>query len=213
MALLTETFGLFVNDTLTNSFSGEYTLIHNTDESDNPNDRLLYLGSLGSGGADTEDRKIQALSDPGVDDIQCSIVYILPEWEATTSYSVGDCVEPVTPDGFRYRCTTAGTSDTTEPVWSGMGGIGSTIVDGTVVWTKVSAIHPTSEIILALSQGDLDTNTPGVPLVLNNTIISGTANAIPIYIRINNSVNTVSDNSATPELALSLSSMIELENL
>lgn len=36
-------------------------------------------------------------------------------WEASTAYSVGDVVQPNTPDGHRYVCTTAGTSDTTEP--------------------------------------------------------------------------------------------------
>lgn len=36
-------------------------------------------------------------------------------WEASTAYSVGDVIQPNTPNGFRYVCVIAGTSDTTEP--------------------------------------------------------------------------------------------------
>jgi len=40
-------------------------------------------------------------------------------WEATTAYSLGDVVVPTTgkENGFRYECTTAGTSGSSEPTW------------------------------------------------------------------------------------------------
>lgn len=212
MALKTETFGLFNDEDLTDPFTGYFDLEHETDESDNPQDKTLYFGSLGAGGLDTEDRQVQAKSDPGIDNVTVTPTDILDAWAANTAYAEGDCVEPTTPDNFRYKCTTAGTShSTTEPVWSGMGGIGSTIVDGTVTWTKVSAKHQTTEITLSLDEAGLDTNTPGAALSLGNTIESGTVNAVAIWIRIENQVNTVSNNTATPEISLRFNQLKETE--
>ncbi len=54
-------------------------------------------------------------------------------WEASTEYSLGDVVEPTTPDGNVYECTTAGTSGGTEPSW--VTGEGNTTTDNTVTWT------------------------------------------------------------------------------
>jgi len=54
-------------------------------------------------------------------------------WVASTAYALGAYVRPTTPNGFRYECTTAGTSGTTEPVWPTT--LGSTVTDGTAVWT------------------------------------------------------------------------------
>ncbi len=56
-----------------------------------------------------------------------------PSWQASTAYSLGDVVEPTTPDGNVYECTTAGTSGGTEPSW--VTGEGNTTTDNTVVWT------------------------------------------------------------------------------
>lgn len=210
MAVLTETFKITSDSGLTTSASGYLDLIHYTNESDNPQDFTYYLGSLGSEGADTGDRYIQAVSDPGVDNITLTPTYILPEWDNNTAYSLGDCVEPTTPDGFRYRCTTAGTSHATnEPSWPAS--VGSTVADGTVVWTCVSAVHAVTEVTLALTEGGLDSNTPGASLSLGHTITSGTSNKVTIWVRVENNVNTVSNNVATPEIALRLNDLFEDE--
>lgn len=55
------------------------------------------------------------------------------EWEASTAYSLADFRRPTTENGFRYECTTAGTSDSSEPTWPTT--IGTTVSDGTAVWT------------------------------------------------------------------------------
>jgi hypothetical protein len=55
------------------------------------------------------------------------------EWQASHPYVLTDFVEPATPNGFRYECTTAGTSDSSEPAWPTT--IGATVNDGTAVWT------------------------------------------------------------------------------
>ncbi len=54
-------------------------------------------------------------------------------WVASTAYSLRDEVIPTTANNYVYICTTAGTSDSSEPTWAT--GIGDTIVDGSVVWT------------------------------------------------------------------------------
>lgn len=56
-----------------------------------------------------------------------------PAWQATTAYSLGDFV--TLSDSSVLECTTAGTSDSTEPTAPG---VGLTVTDGTVEWTQVS---------------------------------------------------------------------------
>lgn len=56
-------------------------------------------------------------------------------WVASTSYSLDDVVIPTTPNGHKYKCTTAGTSDSSEPTWPT--GSGGTVGDGSVVWTEI----------------------------------------------------------------------------
>ena len=62
-------------------------------------------------------------------------------WAATTAYVVGDIRRATTlqASGLVFRCTTAGTSGSTEPVWAT--DIGSTITDGTVTWTAIASAY------------------------------------------------------------------------
>ena len=54
-------------------------------------------------------------------------------WVASTVYSVGDVVIPTTANGYQYRCTTAGTSHTSEPTFPT--DLGVTVTEtGGVVW-------------------------------------------------------------------------------
>jgi len=56
-------------------------------------------------------------------------------WQASTAYSLGDVVVPTAglENGFRYECTTAGTSDSSQPAWPITEG--GTVDDGTATWT------------------------------------------------------------------------------
>ena len=62
-------------------------------------------------------------------------------WAATNAYSVGNIVRASTlqASGLVFRCTTAGTSGSSEPAWGT--DIGSTVTDGTVVWTAVASAY------------------------------------------------------------------------
>jgi len=76
--------------------------------------------------------------DSGVDANQPDGLYKTMKgtaWQASTAYSLGDIVVPTAglENGFRYECTTAGTSDASEPTWKTTEG--ETNTDGTAVWT------------------------------------------------------------------------------
>ena len=60
-------------------------------------------------------------------------------WAASNSYSVGDIVRASTlqASGLVFRCTTAGTSDSSEPAWATT--LGNTVTDNTVVWTAIAS--------------------------------------------------------------------------
>ncbi len=62
-----------------------------------------------------------------------TMVTVHSAWAASTAYALEDFVHATTFNGFRYECTTAGTSDTDEPTWPLVEG--ETVSDGTVVWT------------------------------------------------------------------------------
>ncbi|MBF0291153.1 MAG: hypothetical protein HQK86_03255 [Nitrospinae bacterium] len=57
-------------------------------------------------------------------------------WVGTTAKSSGDIVRPTNANdnGHYYQCTTAGTTAGSEPTWPT--GSGSTVNDGSVVWTE-----------------------------------------------------------------------------
>jgi len=185
------------------------TIISNTtvlvdalsDLSDGAHDYTYYLGNVDS------NKALYASSNPGVDDIVLTPTYILPEWQSTHGYSLGASVIPTSANGYRYEVTTAGTSAGSEPTWGVI--LNGTTTDGSVVWTLVAEDSPITEIILALSSGELDTNTPGASLALGNTILSGVINAVPIYLRVTNTITAVSDSVSTPELGLVLNSVVQ----
>lgn len=62
-------------------------------------------------------------------------------WVASTSFSVGDIRRATTDQvtGLFFKCTTAGTSASSEPSWPT--DIGSTVNDNNVVWTAISSVY------------------------------------------------------------------------
>ena len=203
MALPDLTYGLYTDAGLTIPFSGLHQLIHQTDLSDGDQDFQLWYGSNALA------RTLQASSNPGIDNITITPVEILTDWTVATAQIVGDFVEPSVQNGYRYRCTVAGTTDaTTEPTWP-TSGIGSTVTDGTVTWELYQATHEPSEAKLALTAGGLAGATGGAALSLGVAISSGVANAIEINVRYTNTVTTVGNNTGDPELSFNINSVIE----
>lgn len=207
MSLATMSFKLYTDSGLTSAFSGVEQLLHNTSLSDNPQDFQFWFGS-----ADTADAYIvQASSNPGVDQIVLTPTSTIVEWAVATVTALGKQVEPVTPNTYYYECTTAGTTHaTTEPTWPTT--IGNTVTDGTVTWTCMAKKHPTTEIKLALTSGGLSSAIAGAALNLGTGITSGSANAITFWMRITNTVATVSDDSSYPQIAVYVNSIKETVN-
>lgn len=63
------------------------------------------------------------------------------EWAATTSVSNGAVMHPVTPNGFVYVASGAGTTGATEPAWSTDGT--TNVSDGSVTWVPREYYRPT----------------------------------------------------------------------
>lgn len=205
MALVDLGFKFWEDDALTIAFSGTFTLARKTDQSDNPQDRVLYFGSAFT----TGERQLVAASNPGVDQITLTPTGTIAAWEDTTAYVVGDRVEPTTPNTYVYECTTAGTSHaTTEPTWPTTP-IGSTVTDGTVTWTLRAKKHPTTEIKMALTSGGLSSAVAGAALDIGTQVLSGASNAVEVHFRFTNSVTTVSDDTLDPELGIYINQVSE----
>lgn len=199
-------FALWNDTALTDEFNGTLTLVHETDLSDNPQDTVLYLGSV------LTDRQLQAASNPGVANITLTPTDILPVWTVATAYVVGDKVQPTGGgNGYVYKCTVGGTSHAaTEPTWP-TSPLGATVTDGTVTWELNSVHHPASEVKLSLTSLGLAGATGGAALNVATTVSGGSSNDIAIYIRITNTVTNVANNSGNPEIGLVLNSCIESE--
>ena len=62
-------------------------------------------------------------------------------WAASTAFSVGDIrrASVEQPSSLFFRCSTAGTSASSEPGWPNM--VGDTVTDGTCVWTAIASAY------------------------------------------------------------------------
>ena len=76
---------------------------------------------------------VMRIENDGKIHIKIPTVSTSTAWQASTSYSLHDTIVPTTLNDYEYICTTAGTSDSSEPTWPT--GIGDTVSDNNVVWT------------------------------------------------------------------------------
>ena len=83
-------------------------------------------------------------------------------WVANKAYVENQYISPTTPNGHRYKCTTAGVSHATdEPTWPTA--IGGTVPDNTAIWTEdgvsvpysntFNATHTVEEIMQLIIEG------------------------------------------------------------
>ena len=203
MALSDLTFKLYTDSGLSSSYSGTTNIINFTDLSDNPQQFTLYFGS-----ASVVSRVLRAVSNPGTDQIVLTPTLTTPVWTLNTSYSLGQIVKPVSANGFIYICTTAGTSNSTEPTWPTTP-IGQTVSDNTVVWTLYSVAHAVTEIKLATTQIGLASATAGAALNIGTSISNGSGNAITVWVQLTNAVQDVSNNTGYPELGIYINNVVE----
>jgi hypothetical protein len=97
-------------------------------------------------------------------------------WNASTVYSVGDTIVPTTFAGRMYRCTTAGTSGSSQPTWTTTDG--GTNTDGTAIWTEhtpsleagtnLNEVSGGSYARVAVTQADANWTAPGASGLTQN---------------------------------------------
>jgi len=199
MAIALLTFQLYSDSGLTTYANTAPTITANSDLSDGYHDFVYYFGST-----DTT-QQLQAVSSPGTDNIVLTPTYILPAWIASTAYALGYSIIPSTANGYRYVCTTAGTTDASAPTWGTI--LNGTTTSGTAVFTLVSTTSPVTEIKLATSSGGLATATGGAALVVGTTLLGGVANAFAIHMRVTNTITTVSSSVSTPEIGVNINAI------
>ena len=87
-------------------------------------------------------------------------------WAPSSPYVIGQIVRATTVQefGLVFKCTTAGTSGSSQPAWPTL--IGSTTIDGSVTWTAISAVYEDLSVlapnaIIELFQLHLDASLHG----------------------------------------------------
>lgn len=76
-----------------------------------------------------------------------------PAAQTTEAYDLNDYVQPVAPNGYYYKATTAGTSGGAAPTWPTT--VGATVTDGTVVWTCAGKIAPVADTDYEIRPGGI----------------------------------------------------------
>ena len=138
-------------------------------------------------------QKCDADFDDSAGDNKCGVRADPPAWAATTAYTVredrdaktGSVVKPLAAFNDRhFKCTTAGTSDGSEPAWDTT--IGNTTAEGggsTVVWTTIQALTLVAVVATVVSQREVTltvSTDAAAPLMIDGRLrwASGTNNAL-----------------------------------
>lgn len=192
------TFKFYADAALTSEIVAPIVASQDVDNTIPPIDHVLYLGSQ------VADRRVQAESAPGTDDIEVRVENVTGAWQPATAYGAGAVVRTTTQNGFKYQAQVAGDSAGTEPVWPLT--VGQTVVDGTVTWENIGPIHETTEVRLALDSAGLAGAVPGAALAIGPEILSGAAGAVEVWARIDDATDVVGTET---ELRLTTNLLIE----
>ncbi len=76
---------------------------------------------------------LNAFVDYNLTTFEDNVRYVSTSWANSNAYVTSKWVVPTISNGYKYKCTTAGTTAGTEPVWPTI--VGNIINDGTVNWT------------------------------------------------------------------------------
>jgi hypothetical protein len=77
-----------------------------------------------------------------------------------------------------------------EPTWPTT--VGATVIDNQVTWICQELIHETTEVKLALTEVGLDSAVAGDSLDVGLTLLSGSANAIEFWMRVEDATGELS---------------------
>ena len=168
------TFALYADAALTTPLT-VLTIQHRTDGSTDPIDAQVWFGSTASG------KQLRAQSNPGTDQVTLSILQKIAAWSAAASIASGAKRRPTTTNDRIYQAGGAGTTGASEPTWPTT--IGATVVDNDITWTCIAYESTPNEAKLATTQAGLAGATAGAGLNLGTTLLSGTGNATPVWLR------------------------------
>jgi hypothetical protein len=153
--------------TLTNLYGATIFYGHNlTDYASNPettNTYGLYLNAAYYSGKIPSNSSVR---------VATPTTYSTPSnWAAYTSYELGDRVKPTSSPTFYYVCTTAGTSDASEPSWPGTSTEGetpATVSDGSVTWTELLIPSITTNYGIRISNQDVGASSTSYGLYFSS---------------------------------------------
>jgi hypothetical protein len=103
-------------------------------------------------------------------------------WVASEDYNLGDFVEPTTPNGFIYRCSNYGQSDSGEPSWPVVEG--ESVVDNEVIWvcSKDYSYNASDTLTLKyVKLEEIDTYTISNDLIFDYGLIQSTTHEASIW--------------------------------
>ena len=178
------TFAFYADASLTTPLT-TLTTQHLTDASTDPIDAQIWLGSTASG------KQLRAASNPGTDQVALTITQKIAAWSAAASIASGAKRRPTTTNNRIYQAGGAGTTGGTEPTWPTT--IGATVTDNGITWTCLAFEDTPNEVKLATTQAGLAGATAGAGLNLGTTLLSGTGNATPVWVRVTNPDANIQD--------------------
>ncbi len=94
-----------------------------------------------------------------------------PQWQANHAYALLGVVIPTTFTGYTWRCTTAGTTGATEPMWPVDPTVTPTVTDGSVTWSVGTGFRQATQTGVLTLVNDF--------MAANPTIIRSTFSARP----------------------------------
>lgn len=99
-------------------------------------------------------------------------------WAPRTSFYLNQTITPSAKslNNHRYRCTTPGTSSDIEPTWTT--GSGSTVLDGTIVWTEIGVEDTISTAAYTVQTGMTKVAESTTSTTSTVKISGGTANTV-----------------------------------
>lgn len=149
----------------------------------------LYFGS-----PDPDERLVPKTDDQ----IMLTATSRLKKWEAEHTYHTGDIVEPTIANGYMYQCLDNGQSGSNEPAWTTKPG--SKCSSGGLIFINLGEKFQPADVRIASSAAGLD--NAGSVLELGAQLRGGSA--LPVFIRVTNSSNTVRSDRTDPCISIRL---------
>ncbi|WP_100114361.1 hypothetical protein [Snodgrassella alvi] len=128
----------------------------------------------------------------------------LKKWEPNRVYSFGNIIEPIVSNGCMYQCLDNAQTGSSEPAWRAERG--SKCSSGSTTFINLGAKFQPADVQLALTYAGLDTANAGAALELGTQLQGG--KAIPVYIRVTNTSNSVRSDRSDPCISIRLNATI-----